>query len=152
MPVINERVGPLELKLAELTGAMTVLRSLGGIGINFRGAYDADIEYDRHDVIALDGGSFVARRDKPGPCPGEHWQQLCARGERGGRGPIGVRGLQGEKGEKGERAPTPVISSWHTDVKRYITSPLMSDGSVGAPLELRPLFQKFLDDVSGGKR
>jgi hypothetical protein len=94
----------------------------------------------------MNGLSFIAREDKPGTCPGPGWQLLCSKGARGERGPSGVRGAQGEKGE---RASAPSIKAWHIDPAKYIASPVMSDGTCGAPLELRTLLQKFLDDIGG---
>jgi hypothetical protein len=70
-----------------------------------RGTYNKGEQYEKFDVVALDGGSFIARQDNPGDCPGPGWQLLISPGKRGERGPIGPqgeRGLQGERGEKGE--------------------------------------------------
>jgi hypothetical protein len=55
-------------------------------GFTVRGTYDPKIDYQRLDVVARDGSSFVARCDNPGPCPGPHWQLLASRGKRGPRG------------------------------------------------------------------
>jgi len=46
-------------------------------------------------VVALNGGSFVALKDAPGPCPGSGWQLLASQGKRG---------VAGEKGERGPKA------------------------------------------------
>jgi hypothetical protein len=67
--------------------------------LNICGTYDARKAYRQLDVVALDGASFVAKRDDPGICTGDGWQLLCRqgkRGQRGGRGPVGPKGDQGE--------------------------------------------------------
>lgn len=65
-----------------------------GKSLNPRRLWIADEEYRRLDVVARNGGSYVAMRDDPGPCPGEGWMLLTQPGKPGGRG---------ERGEKGER-------------------------------------------------
>src|SRR5262249_27133713 len=66
-----------------------------------RGTFDPKAKYNLGDVIALDGASFIARRDNPGSCPGPGWQLMARQGQRGVAGP---------KGERGRDAP--VIRSW----------------------------------------
>ena len=41
-----------------------------GKSIAVRGTFDESVNYRRLDVVALNGGSFIARKDAPGPCPG----------------------------------------------------------------------------------
>src|SRR5262249_38036411 len=41
-----------------------------GNNITVRGTFDATADYRRLDVVALNGGCFIARKDAPGPCPG----------------------------------------------------------------------------------
>jgi hypothetical protein len=57
------------------------------------------------------------------------------KGDKGERGPHGDKGDRGPSGEK--------IDSWQVDRERYRASPLMSDGTVGPMLELRPLFEQY---------
>jgi len=94
----------------------------------------------------INGSSFVALRDRPGPCPGDGWHLLASRGSRGNRGESGARGIMGLRGERGEAAPT--IRSWEVDRTRYLAIPVMSDGFRGPPLELRGLFEQFLLETS----
>jgi hypothetical protein len=63
----------------------------------------------------------------------------------------GKRGQQGPRGERGERGPSaaPIINSWQIDRERYRATPLMSDGSEGPALELRPLFEQYHMESSG---
>jgi hypothetical protein len=42
----------------------------------------------------------------------------------------------------------PAICGWRVDCATYTAVPLLSDGSEGAPLELRSLFKQFLDEVA----
>jgi hypothetical protein len=66
-----------------------------GKSIAVRGTFDHSASYRRLDVVALNGGSFVALKDAPGPCPGPGWQLIASQGKRG------------VAGEKGERPPGP---------------------------------------------
>jgi hypothetical protein len=61
-------------------------------------------------------------------------------------GPRGERGERGSIGPRGE--PAPAICGWRVDRAAYATVPLLSDGSEGAPLELRGLFKQFFDEVA----
>lgn len=75
-----------------------------GRSINARSTWSADEAYAQLDVVTLDGGAFVARRDDPGACPGEGWMLLVMRGKAGRPGD---RGAQGERGARG--APGPAV-------------------------------------------
>jgi hypothetical protein len=120
-------------------------------GLHLRGAYRSDQDYDRLDVVTLEGSSYIARQGSPGPCPGEGWRILASAGSTGPqgisgpRGDRGPRGLTGEAGPKG--APGAVIVGWTPDYASFKATPIMSDGSEGPPLDLRPFFQVFLDQT-----
>jgi hypothetical protein len=107
-----------------------------------RGTWNPEGDYGMLDVVAYNGGSFVALRDDPGVCPGEGWQALCLPGKRGHQGP---RGERGERGPQGQPAPT--IVAWEIDRQKYTVQPVMSDGGVGVLLELRGLFEQYDDEV-----
>jgi hypothetical protein len=92
--------------------------------------------------IALYGGSFIALKDAPGPCPGSGWQLLASQGKRGAAGEKGERGPRGDAGASGA-----TIVGWKIDRARYLAIPIMSDGSDGPPLELRGLFEQFFSEV-----
>jgi hypothetical protein len=100
-----------------------------------RGTYNAATEYSQLDVVALDGSSFIALRDQPGACPGANWQLVAS---------CGCRGPVGERGEHGRVA---TIVSWQIDRNTYIATPVMDDGSEGAPLQLRELFHRGHLDI-----
>src|SRR5262249_49107193 len=114
-----------------------------GLTLNVCGMFDAYKTYARLDVVEFDGSSFVAVRDlDAGTIPGDPgWQLLSKTGSRGPAGEVGPRGRKGERGARGEDAPT--IAFWTIDRKRYRAYPTMSDGKMGAPLELRPLFEQY---------
>jgi hypothetical protein len=116
-----------------------------GDSLTPRGAYDEHADYRCLDVIMVDGSSFVALKDAPGPCPGADWQLLASRGSRGDRGLQGERGLPGPKGDAGASGAT--IRDWKIERERYVATPVMLDGSDGPPLELRGLFEQFLSEV-----
>jgi|SRR6516165_502818 hypothetical protein len=116
-----------------------------GKPIRHRGEFGADVEYREHDAVLVGGSSFVALRDGPGTCPGSDWQLMAAAGSDGATGPRGERGERGLIGPRGEAAPT--ICGWRVDRAAYAAVPLLSDGSEGAPLELRGLFKQFCDEV-----
>jgi hypothetical protein len=49
-------------------------RGLDARSLTIRGTYDSGAVYQALDVTILNGGSFVARCDAPGECPGPNWQ------------------------------------------------------------------------------
>src|SRR5262249_9179385 len=195
---LRDRISALELKLAELTGAIDSLRGLqpappakfpvidawrpdtifyeghlvafagstfqalrdtalapgaqdwvclasAGHSFTVRGTFDETAEYHRLDVVALNGSSFIARKNAPGLCPGPGWQLLASQGKRGAAGEKGERGAQGPQGNPGLRGAT--IGGWKIDREKYVATPLMSDGRDGPPLELLGLFQQFFAEV-----
>src|SRR5262249_29352511 len=113
------------------------------------GMFNAYQKYQQFDVIEFDGSSFISVRDlDPGTVRGDSgWQLLSKNGSRGPAGEVGPRGRKGERGARGEDAP--MITLWTIDRKRYRAYPTMSDGKMGAPLELRPLFEQFCDEALG---
>jgi hypothetical protein len=58
---------------------------LDGLSFRVRSTYQRGESYSRLDVVALNGGSFVARRNDPGPCPGDDWQASASREKRANR-------------------------------------------------------------------
>ena len=113
---------------------------------NVRGTFSVEETYKQLDIVVCDDGAFIAKHDNPGICSGDGWQLLSRQDRPGRKGETGERGMRGERGEKGETGPS--IVSWQIDRERYRASPLMSDGTVGAMLELRGLFERFLSETS----
>jgi hypothetical protein len=117
--------------------------AVAGAGFTIRGTYNDAETYKQLDVVMVNGSSFVALKDAPGPCPGPDWHLLASRGSRGQHG---ERGPRGEPGASivGPIGPTITIRAWEIDRSRYTARSIMSDGSRGPALELRPLFEQFL--------
>ncbi|HMF27793.1 MAG TPA: hypothetical protein VKE42_03420 [Candidatus Cybelea sp.] len=121
-----------------------------GLSPNVCGAFDPGKKYFRLDIVEFHGASYIARCDDPGACPGDDdtgWQLLSRAGPRGDTGPVGPRGRKGETGARGEDGPT--IINWTLDRKRYCAVPTLSNGTQGAVLELRGLFEQFLLETQG---
>jgi hypothetical protein len=94
---LQQRIKALELELAATRGALDILRGKGIPGtFNIKGTFDSRTTYNYLDVVAHNGASWVAKRDNPGPCPGDDWQLLARQGQRGAtgeRGPAGPAGM-----------------------------------------------------------
>jgi hypothetical protein len=77
--MLGEEVGlALKQLRAEIETKTAQLRS-----ITVRGTFDCHATYQQHNVVALNGGSFIALKDNPGECPGSGWQLLASAGARG---------------------------------------------------------------------
>jgi hypothetical protein len=113
---------------------------LDGLSFCVKGTYQQGEPYSRFDVVALNGGSFVARRNNPGPCPGDDWQALCFQGKRG---PVGPKGDAGERGP-----PGPPIRGCELEAERYTLILNQSDGA-SVRVNLRPLFEAYHAECNG---
>jgi hypothetical protein len=127
------RITELELKLAEAVGAIDILRGKGAPNaLRMRGTHDGAELYLANDVVALNGSSFVALKDRPGDCPGDGWQLLASAGKRG---PRGERGPQGQRGDDG------ATLSWLSfDPGRMTLTSRMNNGTAGPEISLRHIF------------
>jgi hypothetical protein len=105
-----------------------------------RGTYNNATRYAAFDIVALDGGSFIARVDDPGVCPGPQWQLLAKQGKVGAKGPRGEIGPRGEPGVS--------LRGWKLDQESYTAVPILSDGREGPLLQLRPLFEQFFAETN----
>ena len=77
----------------------------------------------------------MARRDNPGPCPGDGWQLLAS---------VGKTGRPGERGGIGTRGPAgPAVVALHVSDQGLVTL-TNADGST-AELDLYPLLSKLQD-------
>jgi hypothetical protein len=106
-----------------------------------------------HDVAVTGGSSFVALCADPGNCPGDGWALLAGVGKRGVSGQDGAKGERGETGPAGrDGAPgalAPIIVEWRLVEGTYTVIPILADQSAGAPLDLRPLFERFNAEQRG---
>jgi hypothetical protein len=76
-----------------------------------------------------------------------------AKGEKGERGARGERGLPGARGPQGKPGLAAAqITAWKIDRQRYRAVPFYSDGKPGPAIELRDLFQHFLNEVGQSDR
>lgn len=109
-----------------------------GKTFTIRGTW-AEAESYRHlDVVALNGASFAARRDEPGPCPGDGWQLIAAQGKRGQAGENGRPGQRGEQGPAG-----PAVVAMRVSDEGLMTV-VNGDGSDVA-LDLYPLLSRLAE-------
>jgi len=125
------------------------INGIDGASPRVRGVFAEGTQYRALDIVALNGGSFIAKRDEPGAWPGEGWQSLVMPGKHGKPGepgPAGERGPPGPKGIKGD--PGPRMVSWQLDRTNYRATARMSDGTEMEPLELRELFEQFNRDMT----
>jgi hypothetical protein len=103
------------------------------------GLFDPRRSYAQFDLVSLNGSEWRAKWDDPGPLPGDGWQLSGQAGSRGKAGERGDRGLPGPAG--------PAIIDWAT--KGYQAVPIMSDGSLGPPLDLRGVFDLYHAERAG---
>jgi len=95
-----------------------------------RGLWTADETYRALDVATLNGSAWGALCDDPGPCPGDGWRLLVARGKAG---------KPGEPGRPGKVEAVPVIGA-SIDAEGLLTI-VNGDGSV-VTCDLYPLLDK----------
>jgi hypothetical protein len=95
----------------------------------------SSLEAQFHELeVRLDARQLARDEAKRGP-----------RGERGLAGERGPRGERGARGEPGRDAAK--IAAWEVDTENYLAHPVMSDGTRGAALDLKPMLQQFLADT-----
>lgn len=97
------------------------------------GLWEPERSYRKFDLVTFNGSEWRARLDDPGSLPGNGWVLAAKRGSRGEQGLRGERGL-----------PAPVIASW--EMRDYRVVPIMSDGSVGPPLDLTEVFALYYQE------
>src|SRR5262249_8384643 len=111
-----------------------------------RGAYNVHRTYARLDIVEYEGAGYLARRDTPGvPGIGDGWQLLSRSGRRGPTGERGPRGGKGERGACGEDGRE--IVSWHLERATFRAFPVYRDGKLGPELNLRGLFEQFVEET-----
>ena len=100
-----------------------------------RGTWSEAETYHALDVVALNGASFGARCDNPGPCPGDGWQMIAAQGKRGNAGERGA----GARGERGAPGPSAVALDVNEEGLLTLTN---ADGST-VTCDLYPLLVRL---------
>jgi hypothetical protein len=116
-----------------------------GASITMRGLYHPRRAYNRLDVVLWAGEPLLAKHDSPGAPPGEGWLKLAQRGKRGEKGARGAAGPRGPRGAKGDEGDV-TVERWKVDPAYYRVTPILSNGRVGRPLELRSLFEQFMQE------
>jgi integrin beta 3 len=97
------------------------------------GLYQPTRVYRKFDLVSMNGSEWRAKREDPGPLPGDGWALS---------GQVGGRGKPGERGERGPAGPPgPTIADWAIDEYRAV--PIMSDGTLGAVLDIRGFFELY---------
>jgi hypothetical protein len=75
--------------------------------------------------------------------------RTLSRGEQGIAGPRGIPGPQGARGERGERGAAGLAAAGFVlDVEGYAATLVSSDGSPSARLAMRPLFERFAEEIA----
>jgi hypothetical protein len=65
------------------------------------------------------------------------------KGERGEPGKVGQSGRKGERGPSG-----PAIEEWRIAREHFCAIPFLSDGTSGAKLNLRALFEEYQNQTT----
>ena len=141
--MISDLRSELEKKM-EVSLRVAILEQRG-LTPHVRGTWQATENYSALDICMSDGAAWIAKYSAPGPLPGEGWQILSCKGERGKIGPVGPRGEQGPPGPRGEAGMN--LNGWL--INGYHVTPILGGGVPGPTLNLRPLFQRFVDEQAG---
>lgn len=91
-----------------------------------RGTWDAETEYRGFDVVAHEGGAWLALDDAPGGIGGPGWQLIVSRGRAGRPGEAGREGPAGPPGSPG-RAGAELVEVVRSDDGSKLVY-VMSDG------------------------
>src|SRR5262249_32555765 len=86
--LLTELVAAMQRDVRDETKAMLDQ----ALAMRVRGTFAPNVNYACGDIVARDGATFIARKDNPGPCPGDGWQLMAKQGARGVAGPRGERG------------------------------------------------------------
>jgi len=100
------------------------------------GLYKIGQQYRKFDIVVFNGAEWRAKKDNPGPLPGDGWALSAQKGDRGNKG---ERGERGEKGIPG--TPAPKITQW--EVRGFHAIPILSDGTLGPALDLYECFERY---------
>lgn len=100
--------------------------------IELKSTFDPEAEYKRLNIVALNGAAFMARKDDPGPCPGEGWQVIA------------MRGKPGKPGEsiKGDRGSAATVSDMEISEDGRLT--LTNADGTKVECDLYPLLSKVV--------
>jgi hypothetical protein len=113
-----------------------------------RGTFVDGGNYQRFNIVALGGSSFIAKCDTPGACPGDDWQLIASAGKPGKPGPAGPPGQAGPIGPTGPRGADGFVAKrYRADRAAYALVPINERGIEGEPIPLRELFEQFHSEL-----
>jgi hypothetical protein len=116
-----------------------------------RGTWKDDAVYSFLNIAALNGSSFIAKCDDPGPCPGDGWQLIASAGKPGKPGPRGEQGERGPSGSPGAPGRDgPSIKTWRLNRATYTITPVLSNGEEVEPVCIRSLFEQYNEETDRG--
>lgn len=110
---------------------------MDGASFKICGTWDVTKQYGALNVAILNGGAFVAKKDNPGPCPGDDWQIMASQGKQGKPGEKGATGPRGERGDPGVS-----VIGMSVDDEGLVTL-LRSDGSI-LTCDFYPLLSRMM--------
>jgi hypothetical protein len=123
------------------------LNGVDGRSLCVRGVFDLHDSYSAMDVVAYEGGGYIAKRDNPGvPGVDDGWLLIAARGMKGESAEPGKVGQRGQKGDRGP--PGAKVDEWRIAREHFCAVPFLSDGTAGAKLNLRELFEEYQNQTT----
>jgi len=106
---INAQVKALELRIAELTGAVDVLRGKEPpppAKFPTVKTWEPDVVFHGNDIVTFCGSTYQAIKDTARVPTTQDWRCLAAGGSEGQAGPVGNRGEKGLRGPQVRGAST----------------------------------------------
>lgn len=100
------------------------------------GLYDQTVSYRMFDLVVFNGSEWRAKRDEPGPLPGDGWALAAQVGRAGKPGERGASGPAGPPGPPGIK-----IAAW--EIKDYTVIPVLTDGTLGPALDLAGILERY---------
>src|SRR5262249_54195694 len=144
------KISALELKLAELTGAVDVLRGKAPpppAKFPTVKTWEPDVVFHENDIVTFCGSTYQAIKDTARVPTTQDWRCLAAGGSEGQAGPVGKRGEQGERGPRGLQGPPGKDTlAWigvKIDRANFALVAVMADGSEGPTFSVRELFEEY---------
>jgi hypothetical protein len=144
-----KKIGAVELKLAELRGAVDILRGKEPPphAIPTVKTWEPDVVFHENDIVTFCGSTYQAIKDTARVPTTQDWRCLAAGGSEGQAGPVGKRGEQGECGPRGPQGPPGKDALAWVDVKidrvNFALVAVMADGSEGPTFSVRELFEEY---------
>jgi hypothetical protein len=143
------KISALELKLAELTGAVDVLRGKEPpppAKFPTVKSWESDVVFHKNDIVTFCGGTYQAIKDTARVPTTEDWRCIAAGGSEGQAGPVGKRGEQGERGPRGLQGPPGKDALAWVDVKidrrSFAIIAVMANGSE-LTIPVSELFEEY---------